>query len=83
MKITVRKFGQLGFQVWFEGAPASGYFKTAEEALTEAQFLDAEHRMGGHTRNGYHNMRTLKKSGDWKPLLRRGGRDTEEGAEDL
>ncbi len=83
MKTEIKKFQKLGFQVWVAGAPASGYFETAAEALTEAQVIDAEDRMGGRARHGYHNMRTLKASGDWKPTLRYRGIDADEGADDL
>jgi hypothetical protein len=45
-KFIVREFVGLGWQVWFSGAAASGYFKTKDEAVEEAKLLDSEGRLG-------------------------------------
>ena len=89
--ITIRRFGKLGWQVWFDGASASGYFDTPELASEEAKLVETEVRLGGvkHDRQPAQfrfspSETRYNKGSSWLPNKRKKGRDVhDEGPEDL
>ena len=56
---------KLGFQVWFDHAPASDYIATLGEAAQELKLLDAEERLDPSARGKAWDRKSLKKAGAW------------------
>ena len=84
------------WQVWFDGASASGYFRTPEEANEEAKLIETEIRLGGvrHSRDmaqWWCSPAMVVRKGalkwsreEWLPMKRKKGSDPfNEGDEDL
>ena len=83
------------WQVWFDGASASGYFRTEAEAREEAALVESEVRLGGvrHSKSPsqfrYHPAELIQTvHGKWRraylPMKRKNGEERyPEGDEDL
>lgn len=56
----------LGWQVWFEGAPASEYLETKEQAVEEAKVLYAEEALSPSPRGKRWNRKRLSRDPNWK-----------------
>jgi len=56
---------KIGYQIWFDHAPASGYLDSLEEAVVELKLLDAEERLDPSARGKAWDRKSLKKAGAW------------------
>ena len=56
---------KVGFQVWFDNAPASGYLDSLAEAVQELKLLDAEERLVPSERQQAWTRKKLMKVGSW------------------